>query len=127
MTSKTEEQHSKIKAFEQYNERVTTTLAEESSALVVSKRLELNLAETTKLGTIKSSSIRKLIKPTWHRPYKLYRVVAAHQGWVRCLSVSPDNTFFCTGSNDRTIKFWDMASGKLKITLTGHINAVRAV
>jgi pleiotropic regulator 1 len=42
----------------------------------------MNLAETTKLGTVKASSIRKLIKPTWHKPYKLYRVVAAHQGWV---------------------------------------------
>jgi pleiotropic regulator 1 len=98
-----------------------------STALVANKKVELNLAETTKLGTIKASSIRKLIKPTWHRPFKLYRVVAAHQGWVRCLSISPDNTFFCTGSNDRTIKFWDLASGKLKITLTGHINAVRGV
>jgi pleiotropic regulator 1 len=63
------------------------------------------------MGTIRASNIRKLIKPKWRAPFKLYRVIAGHQGWVRCVSVSPCNTFFATGSVDRTIKFWDLASG----------------
>jgi pleiotropic regulator 1 len=37
------------------------------------------------------------------------------------------NKYFVTGSNDRTIKFWDLVEGKLIITLTGHINSVRAL
>jgi pleiotropic regulator 1 len=37
------------------------------------------------------------------------------------------NNFFVTGSNDRTIKFWDLIDGKLKVTLTGHINTVRGL
>lgn len=32
-----------------------------------------------------------------------------------------------TGSGDRTIKFWDLASGQLKLTLTGHIEQVTGV
>lgn len=79
--------------------------------MVLSNKLEMNLVEATRLGTIKATSIRKLIKPIWHPPYKLYRVIAGHQGWVRAVAVSPCNTFFATGSADRTIKFFDLASG----------------
>lgn len=87
----------------------------------------MNLVEATKLGTIRANSIRKLIKPRWHAPYKLYRVIVGHQGWVRAVAVSPCNNFFATGSADRTIKFWDLASGELKMSLTGHINTIRAL
>jgi pleiotropic regulator 1 len=35
--------------------------------------------------------------------------------------------FFATGSSDRTRKIWDIASGSLRLTLTGHISAVRGL
>ena len=38
--------------------------------------------------------------------------------------MDPGNEWFVTGSGDRTIKFWDLASGQLKLTLTGHIEQV---
>ncbi|XP_023217243.1 pleiotropic regulator 1-like [Centruroides sculpturatus] len=68
-----------------------------------------------------------LLKPQWHPPWKLYRVISGHLGWVRCLAVEPGNEWFATGSNDRMIKIWDLASGKLKLSLTGHISAVRGL
>ena len=43
-------------------------------------------------------------KPEWHAPWKLYRVISGHTGWVRALAFDPTNQWFCTGSNDRTIK-----------------------
>jgi pleiotropic regulator 1 len=55
------------------------------------------------------------------------RVISGHNGWVRCLAVDPMNKFFVSGSNDRTIKFWDLVDGTLKVTLTGHINTVRGL
>jgi len=70
---------------------------------------------------------KKEIKPQWHRPWKLMRVISGHRGWVRCLAMDPLNQFFVSGSNDRTIKFWDLATGQLKITLTGHISTVRGL
>jgi WD40 repeat protein len=79
------------------------------------------------MGAINLAKMRKLIKPTWHAPWKLMRVISGHTGWVRCIAVDPSNQFFVTGSNDRTIKFWDLASGKLKLTVTGHISPVRGI
>lgn len=44
--------------------------------------------------------------------------------WVRSIAFEPGNEWFCTGSADRTIKIWDLATGQLKLTLTGHIEQV---
>ncbi len=66
-------------------------------------------------------------KPTWHAPWKLARVVSGHHGWVRSIAIDHTNEWFATGSSDRTIKIWDLASGELKLTLTGHISAVRGL
>lgn len=32
---------------------------------------------------------------------------------------------YTTGAADRVIKIWDLASGKLKVSLTGHVSTVR--
>ncbi|XP_059619295.1 pleiotropic regulator 1 [Phlebotomus argentipes] len=66
-------------------------------------------------------------KPKWHPPWKLYRVISGHLGWVRCVAVEPGNEWFATGAADRVIKIWDLASGKLKLSLTGHVSTVRGL
>uniref|UniRef100_A0A667WIL1 Pleiotropic regulator 1 n=1 Tax=Myripristis murdjan TaxID=586833 RepID=A0A667WIL1_9TELE len=81
-------------------------------------------------GTRNSALMRKaptMPKPQWHPPWKLFRVISGHLGWVRSIAVEPGNQWFVTGSADRTIKIWDLASGKLKLSLTGHISTVRGV
>lgn len=75
----------------------------------------------------------KIPSPEWHAPWELCSVISGHLGWVRCLAFDPSNEWFVTGSNDRTIKVWDLAAccagveGGLKLTLTGHISAVRGL
>ncbi|XP_042475868.1 protein pleiotropic regulatory locus 1 [Macadamia integrifolia] len=66
-------------------------------------------------------------RPVWHAPWRNYRVISGHLGWVRSIAFDPSNTWFCTGSADRTIKIWDVASGRLKLTLTGHIEQIRGL
>ena len=44
------------------------------------------------------------LRPKWHPPWKLMRVISGHLGWVRCIAVDPSNEWFATGSGDRTIK-----------------------
>ncbi|KAK1933442.1 WD domain, G-beta repeat containing protein [Babesia divergens] len=72
----------------------------------------------------KAGSIRRQ-QPKWHPPWKMYRMIVGHQGWVHCVSVDVSNQWFATGSADRLIKIWDLATCELKLSLTGHINAVR--
>jgi len=67
------------------------------------------------------------VKPEWHAPWKLMRVISGHTGWVRSIGIDASNEWFATGAADRTIKIWDLASGVLKLTLTGHINTVRGL
>ncbi|KAK2716360.1 pleiotropic regulator 1-like [Artemia franciscana] len=78
-------------------------------------------------GTVAARKPPVMPKPAWHPPWKLYRVISGHHGWVRCISVDPTNQWFATGSNDRLIKIWDLASGVCKLSLTGHISAVRGL
>ena len=66
-------------------------------------------------------------RPDLHPPWKLMRVISGHLGWVRALTVEPDNQWFASGAGDRTIKIWDLATGGLKLTLTGHISTVRGL
>ncbi|KAI3853295.1 hypothetical protein MKW92_014528 [Papaver armeniacum] len=66
-------------------------------------------------------------RPEWHAPWRNYRVISGHLGWVRSIAFDPSNSWFCTGSADRTIKIWDVGTGRLKLTLTGHIEQVRGL
>ncbi|KAL0948315.1 hypothetical protein HGRIS_010905 [Hohenbuehelia grisea] len=69
----------------------------------------------------------RTVKPTYHPPWKLVRVISGHLGWVRSVAVEPGNQWFVTGAGDRVIKVWDLASGELKLSLTGHISTVRGL
>ncbi|EMD01217.1 hypothetical protein BAUCODRAFT_60799 [Baudoinia panamericana UAMH 10762] len=81
---------------------------------------------TSSTSLVRRDTVRQP-KPTWHAPWKLFRVISGHLGWVRALAVEPGNTWFASGAGDRTIKIWDLATGTLKLTLTGHISTVRGL
>lgn len=66
-------------------------------------------------------------RPVWHPPWKMFRGISGHLGWVRSVVVDTSNEWFATGSADRTVKIWDLASGRLRLTLTGHISTVRGI
>lgn len=102
------------------DEKLTKDLGNSASALSLVSALNANT------GTI---ALRKqrVVKPEWHAPWKLMRVISGHQGWVQALAVDVKNKWFVTGSKDKTIKFWDLVEGTLLLTLTGHISGVRGL
>lgn len=75
----------------------------------------------------KHYAMEEIVKPEWHPPWKLYRMISGHGGWVHSLTVDPSNMWFASGCRDGLIKVWDIASGRLRITLTGHISGVRGL
>ena len=50
-----------------------------------------------------------------------------HTDSVTSVAFSPDGTRLVSGSDDKTIKHWDVLSGKLIRTLEGHSDKVRSV
>jgi pleiotropic regulator 1 len=69
----------------------------------------------------------RTVQPAYHAQWKLSRVISGHLGWVRSVAVEPGNKWFATGAGDRVIKIWDLASGELRLSLTGHISPVRGL
>jgi translation initiation factor 6 (eIF-6) len=59
------------------------------------------------------------------------RLIAAtltgHTSVVYSVAFSPDGRLLASGSDDKTIKLWDVASGREVRTLTGHTDWVRSV
>ncbi len=54
-------------------------------------------------------------------------VLKGHTSWVRSLCFTPDGRQLVSGSDDRTVRVWDIASGQCRATLAGHINSVQGV
>jgi WD40 repeat protein len=57
----------------------------------------------------------------------LVRTLTGHEDWVNALALTPDGRYALSGSNDRTLKLWDVATGQSRLTFRGHTGPVHAV
>jgi dipeptidyl aminopeptidase/acylaminoacyl peptidase len=51
----------------------------------------------------------------------------AHTNLVRCIALSPDGKTLVSGSDDLTVRVWDLPAGKVRTTLRGHQGRVEFV
>jgi WD40 repeat protein/tRNA A-37 threonylcarbamoyl transferase component Bud32 len=58
---------------------------------------------------------------------KLKTTLTGHTDRVNSVAISPDGQTLVSGSNDKTIKIWNLKTGALKTTLAGHSNWVNSV
>ncbi|MCK5217632.1 MAG: hypothetical protein KAJ93_07575, partial [Methanosarcinales archaeon] len=47
------------------------------------------------------------------------RTLEGHTDWVRAVAVTPDGRFAVSASNDRTLKVWDLKTGKAVAGFSG--------
>jgi WD40 repeat protein len=50
-----------------------------------------------------------------------------HSDWIRSLAFSPDSKTVLSGSNDRTVRLWNLETGRLLYLLTGHRERIKCV
>jgi len=58
---------------------------------------------------------------------QLSAILTGHGGAVLSVAFAPDRRILATGSDDRSVRLWDLPSGKQVIVLTGHTDAVCSV
>jgi WD40 repeat protein len=57
----------------------------------------------------------------------LLATLPGHAGAVRSVAMSSDGRLALSGSEDKTVKVWDVSAGRVLHTLEGHTGAVRSV
>ena len=55
------------------------------------------------------------------------RVLSGHQGAITSICISPDGRFLASGSLDKTVRLWEVATGKNLRVMRGHTDEVYAV
>ncbi len=60
-------------------------------------------------------------------PDVLARTLTGHKDWVQAVAFSPDGRTLASGSYDKTIRLWDVATGKSDRILRGHGRSINSV
>jgi serine/threonine protein kinase len=111
-----------LKGVREINGRVSRQVEEavmKAMAMKVDERPQ-SVEEFVKLLT--SPSVPSVVKGEWREVATL-----RHGDWVWSVSFSPDGKFLASGSNDKTVKVWEVGSWREVITLSEHEGAVKSV
>jgi WD40 repeat protein len=65
---------------------------------------------------------RSALLGAWH-----VRTLEGHTEWVTAVALTPDGRFALSGSDDRTLRLWELSTGRCLRTLEGHTDSVTSV
>ena len=127
----------------------TKTLKDIQSALLLSAHIvtqdkqQLPSQLWGRLQTINTPAMQTLLTQAqkthphpWLRPLtpsltqpggRLLRTLTGHSHWVQAVEVTADGKRVISGSDDNTVKVWNLETGEEQFTLSGHSGYVRAV
>jgi serine/threonine protein kinase len=57
----------------------------------------------------------------------MLKILEGHTGTVRCLTFTPDGQRLITGSDDQTIRVWNVDTGQQLLNLTGHTSTIKSL
>ncbi|MEH2151563.1 nSTAND1 domain-containing NTPase, partial [Nostoc sp.] len=83
----------------------------------------------TKMRTMATLRQAVYLQPQEHKENRAFEVntLEGHSREVNSVGFSPDGKTLASGSEDKTIKLWDVSTGKAIKTLTGHSSRVYSV
>ncbi len=72
------------------------------------------------------------IKPKFILPWNYYATIkscqfSGHTSFVFCIAFSPDGKTLASGSEDKTVRLWDVETGAQRTTLSGHTDGVGCI
>ncbi|MFM2064854.1 MAG: hypothetical protein RLZZ507_4525, partial [Cyanobacteriota bacterium] len=114
-----------------------------SAHIVTQDKQQLSSQLWGRLQTIHTPEIQQLLQQIsqtqthpWLRPLtpsltqaggRLLRTLSGHSGSVNAVAVTADNQRVISGSDDNTVKVWNLQTGEELFTLNGHSDWVQAV
>ena len=75
----------------------------------------------------KTTGLRPLTPSLTSPGGRLLRTLNGHSHWVRAVAVTADGKRAISGSDDTTLKLWNLETGEQLFTLNGHSHSVNAV
>ena len=76
------------------------------------------------LKNINVDNTIKKLRTSKNEIKKCLKTLVGHTRWVRSVCYSPDGQFIVSGSDDKSIKIWDVKTGQCLKTLVGHNSCV---
>ncbi|MEQ8462508.1 WD40 domain-containing protein [Coleofasciculus sp. E1-EBD-02] len=97
-------------------------------ALIASLRAGIPLKQISEKQVAPSAKVRvaNVLRQAVKR-VREYNRIEKHDSWVSSVSFSPDGKTLASGSDDNTIKLWNLETGEEIATLTGHDSWVNSV
>ena len=77
-----------------------------------------------RLGSLVATGSEDGTAKIWQLDGERVTVLAGHQGAVQSIQFSPDGTRVVTSSQDKTIRLWDVETGREVLILRGHAASV---
>ena len=89
------------------------------------------IKQNAKLALTKSKNLMDITKKILEKKeliqrfqFKPFLIECGHEDSVNFIAISPDGKYIVSGSDDITIKIWDLKTGECLKTLEGHSNSV---